>query len=287
MKTTNTVRSLVVFFMFEIKAMKTEMYSILPELQPYIKVICSIESDASTDTSSFRVLPDTCVELFLNFSNNQDSFTKVTGHRTFDPSQSFVISRMSDFMDIQLTNTTRFISICFYPSMAYLFFQLPMSEVANSLTNLHDLWQTEAKKMEEEIQQVHTNQQKVFAAQQYLITQLRRNKTDKTINYCMQAMKRANGAFSVAELANKVGMSQRQLSRKFNQCLGLSTKEFIHVNRFIDSLTHLKKHPAISLTDVAYASGYYDQAHFIHDYKTFTGFTPSALLNARNIILCE
>ncbi|MFD2522107.1 AraC family transcriptional regulator [Emticicia soli] len=267
--------------------MKTELYPILPELQPYIKVICSMESDASTDTSSFRVLPDTCVELFINFSNNQDSFTTVTGHRVFDPSQSFVISRMSDFMDIQLTNTTRFISICFYPSTAYLFFQLPMSEVVNSLTNLHDLWKTEAKEMEEDIQKVHTNEQKVFAAQQYLIAKLKRNKTDKTINYCLQTIKTANSAFSVAELANKVGVSQRQLSRKFNQCLGLSTKEFMDVNRFIDSLAHLKKHPAMSLTDIAYASGYYDQAHFIHDYKTFTGLTPSALLNARNIILCE
>lgn len=267
--------------------MKTELYPILSELQPYVKVICSMESDTYTDTSSFRVLPDTCVELFINFNNNQDSFTTVRGHRIFDTSQSFVISRMSDFMDIQLTNTTRFISICFYPSTAYLFFQLPMSEVANNLTNLHDLWKTEAKKLEEEIQQVRTNEQKVLAAQQHLLKQLRRNKTDKTINYCMQTLKKANSAFSVAELANKVGVSQRQLSRKFNQCLGLSTKEFIHVSRFIGSLTHLKRYPAISLTDVAYASGYYDQAHFIHDYKTFTGLTPSALLSARNIILCE
>ncbi len=268
--------------------MKLELYTILPELVPYVKAICSMESDSTSTNliSPIRVLPDACVELFVNFSNSQDSLSTVTGKKIFTNSQSFVISRMSNFMDVQMKSKTGFISICFYPGTAYLFFQLPMNEVADSLTDLHYLWSTEAKAMEEEVGNALNNEQKVAIIQQYLLKQLNRNKFDKAIDYCIQQINKNNKPFSVAELANKVGMSQRHLSRKFNHCIGLSTKEFIHINRFIDSLVFLKKYPAISLTDIAYESGYYDQAHFIHDYKTFAGLTPSAVLSAGNLIVC-
>ncbi|RFS17137.1 helix-turn-helix domain-containing protein [Emticicia sp. C21] len=266
--------------------MKLALYSILPELQPYIKSICSMESDRSTNLSPFRVLPDACVELFFNFSNSQDSVSTITGKKVFSNCQSYVISRMSNFMDVQITSKTGFISICFYPSTAYLFFHLPMSEITDSLTDLHCLWSIEAKAMEEEVDNAYSKEQKVAILQKYLLRQLNKNKIDKTIHYCVQQINKNNRPFSVAELADKVGISQRHLSRKFNHCLGLSTKEFIHINRFIDSLVFLKKYPVMSLTDIAYESGYYDQAHFIHDYKTFAGLTPSAVLDADNLVIC-
>ncbi|GAB3505029.1 helix-turn-helix domain-containing protein [Emticicia fontis] len=267
--------------------MQLELYSILPELQPYVKAICSIENEAlPSSIPPFRVLPDACVELFINFNDNQDSLATITGKKTFTNSQSFVISRMSNFMDVQMKSKTGFISICFYPSTAYLFFQLPMTQVADSLTDLHDLWSTEAKEMEEEVGRVSSKGQKVNIIHRYLMRQLKRNRFDKTIHYCVQQINTANKIFSVTELADKAGISQRQLSRKFNHCLGLSTKEFIHINRFIDSLVYLKKHPSMSLTDIAYESGYYDQAHFIHDYKTFAGLTPGAVLSAGNLVIC-
>lgn len=267
--------------------MKLELYSILPELQPYVKEICSMEGDNSAPfIAPVRVLPDACVELFVNFNNSQDSLATVTGKKVFENSQSYVISRMSSFMDVQMKNQTGFISVCFYPGTAYLFFQLPMNVVADSLTDLHYLWHTEANAMEEEIGNSDCNKQKVAVIQYYLLKQLRKNRLDKTIAYCVQEIKKADTLFSVAALANKVGISQRQLSRKFNHCIGLSTKEFIHINRFIHSWVYLKKYPDLTLTDIAYESGYYDQAHFIHDYKTFTGLTPGAVLSASNIIFC-
>lgn len=283
-------KCVVVYFMNALnnEAMKLELYTILPELLPYVKAICSMESDTGTSDfiSPIRVLPDACVELFVNFSGNQESLSTVTGKKVFTNSQSFVISRMSNFMDVQMKSKTGFISICFYPSTAYLFFQLPMNEVADSLTDLHYLWSTDAKAMEEEVGNALNNVQRGGIIQHYLLKQLNRNRFDKAIDYCIQQINKKNRPYSVTELANKVGMSQRHLSRKFNQCIGLSTKEFIHINRFIDSLVYLKKYPAMSLTDIAYESGYYDQAHFIHDYKTFSGLTPGGVLNAGNLIVC-
>jgi AraC-like DNA-binding protein len=59
--------------------------------------------------------------------------------------------------------------------------------------------------------------------------------------------------------------------------VGFSPKEFARITKFIHSLTHLKKYPAMSLTEIAYESGYYDQAHYIHDCRAYSGYTPGQL----------
>lgn len=178
--------------------MNLERYTILPELRPYVKEICSMENDNAALVSPVRVLPDACVELFINFSNNQDSLATVTGKKVFGNSQSYVISRMSDFMDVQMKSNTGFISVCFYPDTAYLFFQLPMSEVTDSLTNLHYLWNAEARALEEAIDNADGNNRKVLIIQHYLLKQLRRNRLDKIITFCVQTIQQAGNPISVA-----------------------------------------------------------------------------------------
>lgn len=178
-----------------------------------------------------RILPDACVELFVNLSSNPDTFSTVTGKMMFEKSQSFVVSRVGSFMDVQMKNMTGFISFCFYPSTAYLFFRLPMAEIADSLTDLYHLWGTDVHRMEEEIDKTPACQQKVDIIQQYLLNKLKGNRLDITLEYCVQQINHAQGVLKVEALAEKAGLSQRQLSRKFNHCLGLSTKEYININR--------------------------------------------------------
>ncbi|MEQ8417239.1 MAG: helix-turn-helix transcriptional regulator [Imperialibacter sp.] len=88
---------------------------------------------------------------------------------------------------------------------------------------------------------------------------------------------------SVDSLARAVGLSHRQLLRKYDQCLGLGPKEYIKMRRFL-SASELLKVAKWSLTDVAHEAGYFDQAHFIHDAKQFSGMTPGELRQAKNVL---
>jgi AraC-like DNA-binding protein len=94
----------------------------------------------------------------------------------------------------------------------------------------------------------------------------------------------SEGLIPVGRLVSETGLSQRHLSRKFQEYVGLSPKEYLRVSRFIHSLDHLKRYPVFSLTEVAYKSGYYDQAHFIRDYKDYTGYTPGQVVRAWHIL---
>ena len=225
----------------------------------------------------FRVLPDTCTELFINYLNNAP--TVISGKSTASYQRSFLVSRMNRFMDVQSPAITGLITVCFYPGATRHFFALPMNEIANDVTGLLHLWKEMLSEIEDRIVSAKSNDDRVLILQQFLINELKRNyKADKTIEFCLWQMNGAKGQLSIGNLSDTTGISNRQLLRKFNDHIGLSPKEFARMTKFISSLNVLKKYPAMSLTEMAYECGYYDQAHFIHDYKEFSGYSPGQLL---------
>jgi len=89
---------------------------------------------------------------------------------------------------------------------------------------------------------------------------------------------RVHGLVRVDDLATTAGVSARQLERQFAVHVGLSPKRFLRTLRFQQVMATLRDPaaPASGWADVAARAGFYDQAHFINDFKHFTGETPGA-----------
>lgn len=255
------------------------MYDIIPSLRSYVKLICTMDCDEGTDNNHVRVLPDTCVELFLNYTSTPIA---IIGDELYK--RSIVSFRMSRPMDIQMRKGAGCLAICFYPGMAYKFFHLPMQMLTDTNTALSDVWKDRAEEIEDKLASAPDNETRVFIVQNYLLRQLSLGKNDLQVAHCLQQMQGAAGSISLSKLTNDTGISQRHLSRKFQEYIGLSPKEYLRVYRFIQSLSHLKKYPECSLTEIACKSGYYDQAHFNRDYKNYAGCTPGELAGAADIL---
>lgn len=230
------------------------------------------------DTNHIRVLPDTCVELFVNYTSTP---VAIIGNELYK--NSIISFRMSRYSDVQMRKGAGCIAICFYPGVAYRFFNLPMYLLADRTLALSDLWHDMVAEIEGKLADACNHKARAVIVQKYLLQQLMQNEYDQQIANCLRKIQRSAGPLSVGQLTNYIGFSQRHLSRKFQQIVGLSPKEYIGICRFIKSLNHLKKYPVLSLTDVAYESGYYDQAHFNRDYKAFTGYTPKQVALAEHI----
>nr|WP_068890569.1 helix-turn-helix domain-containing protein [Pedobacter panaciterrae] len=259
--------------------MRLQLYNIIPSLQPYIKLICAMDCDEDKDTHHIRVLPDTCVELFVNYTSTPVAIIDNELHK-----RSIITFRMSRPMDVQMRKGAGCFAICFYPGMAYKFFQIPMHVLTDTTVSLSDVWSGMATEIEDRLAGIINNEERVGVLQEYLLKQLVPEKNDLQVAYCLNEVQLSGGLIPVSKLTNDVGLSQRHLSRKFQQCIGLSPKEYLRVSRFIRSLDHLKKYPALSLTEVAYESGYYDQSHFNRDYKTYTGHSPGEVANSQYIL---
>ncbi|SHG30012.1 helix-turn-helix domain-containing protein [Pedobacter caeni] len=259
--------------------MHIQSYPILSALQPYIKLICTMECDDDADTSYIRVLPDACVEVFVNYTSTPVAIISDELHK-----RSIVTFRMSQPMDVKMRKGAGVIAICFHPGMAYNFIQLPMHVLSDTMIALADIWGRMAAEIEEKMAGSGNNEARVSLLQKYLLKELMKDNDDLQIVHCLRQVSLSAGLIPLGRLVCDTGLSQRHLSRKFQEYVGLSPKEYLRVSRFICSLAHLKRYPAFSLTEIAHKSGYYDQAHFIRDYKDYTGYTPGQVVRIRHIL---
>lgn len=264
--------------------MQLLLYDIHPSLQPYVKAICSMEDEPGVNSfHSFRILPDTCAELFINYRCTP--LANIAGKTDAANNRSFAVFRMSHYMDVEMQPGTGCICVCFQPGAAHHFFKVPMNEVTDRVTAVEYLWPSSANELETRVSEATSNTDRANIIQQFLTRQVQSGKQpDKRMQYCLWQINKLKGQVSVSELSKQANISERQLGRQFSSQLGLSPKEFTKVNRFIHTLSYLKKYPNVSLTAIAYESGYYDQAHFIHDCKTYSGFTPGELATTNKVL---
>ena len=105
------------------------------------------------------------------------------------------------------------------------------------------------------------------------------------IDFAVSKIVQSPNLISIQEIANKVGYSQKHLIKIFNDHVGLTPKAFLKVIRFQKAITDIQTASEIHWANMAYDCGYYDQSHFIDDFKTFSGFTPAEYLKkARSFV---
>ena len=150
-----------------------------------------------------------------------------------------------------------------------------MNELSNNNVLLSDLWGEIATELEDKLLNYKDNNSRVLLIQNSLQALLRKPPANMSAyDYCLGQIQSFKGQIQVKRLSKEINVTHRQLSRQFNNFLGLSPKEYPRIQRFHGSIENIKKHPADSLSQIAYLSGYYDQAHFINEFKEFTGMTP-------------
>jgi transcriptional regulator GlxA family with amidase domain len=101
----------------------------------------------------------------------------------------------------------------------------------------------------------------------------------KVLN-CIKHLTNSNYPISITSLANDCNLSRRQFERAFKEYSGFSPKVFLNLVRF-NSVIKAKTQANNSLTQIAIDCGYFDQSHFIHDFKTFSGYTPKEYFNQK------
>lgn len=258
-------------------------YRVHPALAPFVKCIWSQESDrAIFGAERERILPDSCVELVIHF---RDPFRTHLADGTSDlQPQGFVVGQMKRFLEIEPAGRMGFIAVRFHARGAYLFFQRPLNEVAAGIVDLEDIWKDRARELKERIALAIDMAARVRLLEEVLLSRLSNNvHYDHTVDRCLQLIETNCGELNVARLAADLGVSTRQLTRRFQHTVGLSPKQFTRVSRFLNALRCLSGRQHRSLTEVALACGYFDQAHFNHEFREMAGMAPSELLTFPNV----
>jgi AraC-like DNA-binding protein len=111
------------------------------------------------------------------------------------------------------------------------------------------------------------------------------NNTPENFRQIFNALKQSGNNLQISEFCQRNNIGIRKLERMYNKYVGVSAMAYSKLNRFHESLNQLLYDDYSKLSDLAYDNGYFDQMHFIKDFKRFAGNSPKNFVHQNNSIL--
>ena len=191
----------------------------------------------------------------------------------------FVGNRDSATLIRSSAQQTGFIAIEFRPHGAFQIFGVPMSETSNQLWETDCVFGRWSRNVEETLNNLGRVDQKVAFIQDQLTLLLRRNRRDdRVVEYCVKALRSADGRMSIRELAQRTGYSRRYVDRLFQQHVGLSPKVLAEIFRFQRFYRKWAAGMSFDLLKADLYDHYYDQSHFTKEFRRMTGHPPQTFM---------
>jgi AraC-like DNA-binding protein len=175
------------------------------------------------------------------------------------------------------------LGVHFKPGGARPFFRAPATEFHNRHVELTEIWGAAANDLRERLIAAAGAHARFQVLEQALLTRLQREVCHPAVAFAVRQLASDPAHPSIRDVTAQIGFSARHFIDIFKAEVGLTPKLFARVCRFHEVVRCVHPQPAreIEWADVAVASGYYDQAHFIHDFRLFSGLTPSDYLAQR------
>lgn len=263
--------------------MPTRYYRPQPPLAEVVNVFWLYHGDPPEHARE-RHLPNGTMQLILNLrddtlrvydSRRENQVTTIHGPLLTGPRDAYTI--------LDTAQQASLLGIEFRPGGAIPFLGAPASELRNTDVPLDALWGLPAHELRERILAAHTADARFAALEAALLARLARSSSRQmaphpAVAFALREFHAVPHVRTVAEVSGRVGLSPRRFISVFTEAIGLPPKTYCRIQRFQAALCAIFHGEPVVWTDVAASCGYYDQAHFIHDFRAFSGLTPSAYL---------
>lgn len=243
------------------------------DLSILVKCYWTLECPKEEKPEKQTIIPDGCMEMVFHYGDLFRQYTE-NGNSLVQP-RCFVIGQLTQPLEIEPTGETGIFSVRFHPNGFLPFSTIPIKEMENTAVSLEKLFGDDGRQMAQKVLGAPSALEKIKVVESFLLNRLTDAETvDRIVKSTIETILTANGQLSIDELSRQSNINQRQLERKFSTAVGLSPKQLSKTIRLQATLKMLLNEKFTSLTDLAYKNEYYDQAHFIKDFKELTGHTP-------------
>jgi AraC-like DNA-binding protein len=246
-------------------------------LRQYVK--CYYVYESSVDTAfEDTVFPSGCTEIIFNLGEGQWQTRN---------GQYYVITPPIEFwgqivkpLPVKSMGRNTMLGIRFLPHAAAHFINEKADLFNNQVVDYRDLSGNTAKTLHDELLNTPGWNHRIELVEAYLLQHLslaeKRFHKMAIVSDVMQEIVQQDFFDNIDNVASRYGITSRYLQKLFLQYTGLTPKLYSKINRFQNSLKLVTKKDA-SLTSIAYECGYFDQSHFIREFKSFTGLTPGMI----------
>jgi AraC-like DNA-binding protein len=250
---------------------------LMPQLQADVKVIWGLEEEAITYNRD-SIMPDSYVELVINCG--APLYIETDNGTRIDMPQVFLNGIQRKPLHLYSEGMCHFVSVKMYPWAVNPLLGIQANQTNETITPLDSRWQTFGKSVAATLQAKGYNEA-MYQLQDYVCQISSPPPNDlHTIRSATQKLYDAGGQLRMDDLANQAALSTSQFERRFKYLTGVTPKTMARVIRFETIRNMLFINPQRRTTDLAQDFGYTDQAHFIHDFKSFASVTPGEFINS-------
>jgi AraC-like DNA-binding protein len=254
---------------------------ITPEdrLKPFIKCFYIFQSEYDIEFEDV-VFPSGFTEIIFNLG--QGTWASGDGNKYKITPQIELWGQVTKPMQIKSKGKHLMLGVRFFPHSAGYFLKEDIGQFNNMVSDLSDVLGSAVKTLHARLLETYDLIGRIELIELFL---LKRLSTDKKLNarieeigHLLHNINKNYTENSISIVASQHGITPRYLHKLVYQYTGLSPKSLNRINRFQLSLKLITQKEE-SLTSIAYECGYFDQSHFIRDFKSFTGVTPSDYLD--------
>jgi len=233
-----------------------------------------------------RFLPDGNTEIIIDLTENPQY---IYNNETLQEIQTCRYAWVSGVRTRPITipsgTGSRMLIVAFKKGRAHPFYCFPMSEIRDTVAEADLVFGRKFCVFREQLLAATSINRMFQLVEGFLLQQARdtvqEKDATKCIDYAVSRMVSHPILRCLHQLSDEIGYSQKHFIDLFRQQVGVTPKQYLKIMRFQKAIRVIERSHTIRWSEIAQESGYYDQAHFIQDFKFFSGFTPNEYLNRK------
>lgn len=251
-------------------------------LRQLIKHYWLMEIDSSETHSEELLFPVGAIEIIFHL---QTPFLRLNNDIWTSERKAFIEGLQSGILKVKQKGPMKTIGITFYPWATTFLYKVTSISFTDKNFNINDLDRSIYQLNEKLLNNTDDILIPMLCNNYFLSFVKNKFWTHNSVNLAIiNAFRQPNEFFTVSEIKKDWSFSSRLFEKKFKELIGVSACELLKKRRMINVLKNTLHHTYKSLTDVAHAVGYYDQSHFIKDFKNYFPSSPKILKNDHTLL---
>ena len=217
-----------------------------------------------------KIIPDTSMIMAFRYKGN---VLRMEGDRKEHLPASVITGLRRSARLLTFTKETANLLVIFKEGGIAAFSKVPAHELFGYSIGAENVFlSSELNEICERLSEAASNRERIDIVTAFLLKHLVNDKKNTLICGAIQLIKQQNGTIRIKDLADSLHISQDPFEKRFRTLVGATPKQYASIIRLRNLISNYASYS--SLTEASYEAGYFDQSHFIKDFRMFTGQTP-------------
>ncbi|MER0241927.1 helix-turn-helix domain-containing protein [Streptomyces sp. HSW2009] len=183
---------------------------------------------------------------------------------------------------------SRSVGVHFKPWGLAPFLPMPAAELCDRPVTVEQVWGRPAvADLRDRLASANGPQEMLALLEAELLRRLAETAGLGLVSHTSRVIAATGGTVAIGDLSTAAGVSSTHLTRRFRELIGVTPKRLARTHRFTATVFAIDPTEPIDWGDLANGAGYFDQAHFGHEFRSFTGLTPTRYVEVRQRFLRE